>query len=94
LLGYVNNGTGCAGNLQKGKKYDFRLAFGGILVEPKGLIVPNQDSTVIVTYPNSTATDTIRWKYQGEFSNQVILQYKNIKVPKDLCDEYKKYFGG
>jgi hypothetical protein len=93
ILGYINNGTACAGNLQKGKKYDFRLAFGGMLVEPKGLIVPSQDSSATVTYPNSTTTDNIEWKYQGDNKDQIILKYKNIQLPKDLCEEYKKYIG-
>ncbi len=93
-LGYVNNGTGCAGNLQKGKKYDFKIAFGGILVEPKGLIVPSQDSTVFITYPNTTVTDTVKWQYQGATKDQIILKYQNIKVSDELCDEYKRYFGG
>jgi hypothetical protein len=93
-LGYVNNGTGCAGNLQKGKKYDFKIAFGGILVEPKGLIVPSQDSTVFITYPNTTVTDTVKWQYQGATKDQIILKYQNIKLPTELCDEYKRYLGG
>jgi hypothetical protein len=92
LLGYVNNGTGCAGNLQKGKKYDFKVAFGGIDKEAKGLVVPAQDSTVTIDYKG--LSDTIKWEYQGDNKDKIILKYQNIKIPEALCKEYEKYLKG
>jgi hypothetical protein len=94
ILGYVTSGKGCAGRLEKGKKYDFRLAYGGIEKEMKGLVVPSQDSTVTVSYPNSTQTDVIQWQYQGDKKDQIILNYENISLPDELCDLYKRILKG
>jgi hypothetical protein len=92
LLGYVNNGAGCSNELQKGKQYDFKIAFGGIEKEYLGLIVPSQDSTVTIDFKG--VTETINWDYQGDNKDKIILKYENFRIPDALCEEYKRYVKG
>lgn len=92
LLGYVNNGAGCSGELQKGKQYDFKVSYGGIDKEYFGLIVPKQDSSVTVDFKG--VMEQVNWDYQGANNDKIILKYENFKIPDALCEEYKRYIKG
>lgn len=92
LLGYVNNGAGCSSELQKGKKYDFKVSFGGIDKEYLGMIVPSQDSSVTLDFKG--VNETVLWQYQGTDKNRITLKYENFKIPDALCEEYKRYIKG
>lgn len=93
LLGVLQIGQGCSANLYKGKKYDFAVYYGGLERIVDGITIPQNDTTILLKDVGGfNFNDTLYIRYSGAGGNNLLLDYRNVKIPDDLCEEFKKYF--
>jgi hypothetical protein len=97
-LGWLDAGEGATGALQKGRFYDFRIAYRTLDRCVFNLQVPTSDSTVIIESsvyeygPGMPFTETIDIDYidtdNDGHEETVNFTYSNINVPDQACQEY------
>lgn len=92
-LGELRVGVGCTGNLYKGSKYDFAVYFGGLQHIVDGITIPQGDTTIVLNgLGGYERSDTLFIQYTGENGNRLHMDYRNVQIPDDLCEEFRKYF--
>ncbi|MEQ8707265.1 MAG: hypothetical protein RIC19_25255 [Phaeodactylibacter sp.] len=97
-LGWLDAGEGASMALEKGRFYDFRIAYRTLDRCVFNLQVPTQDSTVIIESsvyqygPSMPFSETIDVDYvdtdNDGFDETVFFNYTNINVPDQACQEY------
>ncbi len=92
LFGYVNKGTGCTGNIFKGKKYDFAVLYGDTRKYLYGITIPEENAVFKVEDTEYGFEDTIEIEYSGDNLDEMRFTFSKIGIPASLCDEFKKFF--
>ncbi len=91
-LGELESGQGATSALKVGEYYDFRISHRTLDRCILNLQVPTQDTTVIIDSPVYNFTETIDITYEPD-GKTIILEYTDIQVPDQACEEYIEYLG-
>lgn len=89
---YLYSGKGSTNLLEKGKSYDFYFAYGPIRRYIRGITIPAEDKTLTINEPDYGFKDVLEFKYSDD--NTLQLFYRDLELPAQACETYKKYFGG